>query len=113
MVLIVENDKDIGDSLCFLLKEWGIECEVVKTFREALERIKGSHFEKILVDIGIHMSNPDSFVSACKMLCEDSDIIVMGATSPKTLEAYAHNMGIKNYLSKPFDLNKMEQILLN
>lgn len=113
MILIIERDKDIGECLCAVLREWGIECEVSASFDEAIQKINDRHFQKILIDIGMNLEQANWFVNACKAYYDDTSIIVMSASNPKKLESYATKMGIKNYLSKPFELDKMERVLLH
>lgn len=113
MILIIERDKDIGECLCSLLREWGIECELSESFDEAIQKITDGHFQKILIDIGMNLKQANWFVNACKAYYDDTSIVVMSASNPKTLEAYAADMGINKYLCKPFDLDKMQQLLLH
>lgn len=113
MILIIERDKDVGESLCFVLREWGFECEVVTSFDDAIKKILEQRFQKILIDLGIHLESANWFLNACKAYYDDSAMVVMSASNPKALESYASKMGIKNYLSKPFELSKMESVFLH
>lgn len=110
MILIIERDKDIGESLCSVFREWGLECEVVISFDEAIKKILYKRYEKILIDVGMHLESANWFLNACKAYYDEFSVIVMSASNPKALEAYATKMGIKNYLSKPFELSKIEQV---
>lgn len=113
MILIIERDKDIGEALCDILRDWGMECEVSPSFDEAIQKIPDGHFQKILIDVGMNLENANWFVNACKAYYDDTSLIVMSASNPKALESYASKMGIKNYLSKPFELEKMQRVLLH
>ena len=52
-ILIVEDEKQLLDSILTFLKESGMNCEKAENLAEAIEKIENTNYDCIVLDIGL------------------------------------------------------------
>ncbi|MGP8215493.1 MAG: ATP-binding protein [Bacteroidia bacterium] len=106
-VLLVEDNTMNQLLTCKVLKEWGWNIEVVENGLEAIEQVKSTHFDLILMDI--QMPGMDGYEATRQIrnsLPEPKchvPIMAMTADVLPSEEEKCYKAGMNGYISKPFD----------
>ncbi|WP_111309676.1 hybrid sensor histidine kinase/response regulator [Confluentibacter sediminis] len=110
--IIVEDDISIRQLLSDLLKQYGIESYTFENAQKALESMHQIHFDLVLTDIQLPKMNGIHFMEILKKhsLYNNQPIIAMTGRLNLSIEEYI-NSGFSEVLIKPFDTNKLENIL--
>lgn len=107
-ILVVEDDVQITKILNLNLKLSGFDTESASSIQDAWTKLSHSHFDLILLDIGL----PDgSGLDLCQKIRESGNDVPIIFLSARTDEATVVK-GIKNgaddYLRKPFGLEELK-----
>lgn len=100
-VLVVEDDPQIRNFICFALKQEGFRCEAAGTAQTAMSTLVTSQIDLILLDLGL----PDhDGMEVIRKVREWSfvPIIVVSARDQDKEKAAALDAGADDYLTKPF-----------
>ncbi|MDI6752420.1 MAG: response regulator [bacterium] len=104
-VLIVEDDKGLGEFLSTCLKEKGFSVEIVEDGGSALSHIEKRPPDLILLDIMIPVV--DGFEVCCKLKQQEKfqniPIIIITARSDQDSMMAGFESGVDDYLVKPLD----------
>ena len=113
-ILIVEDDTDLREGLSFSFSSDGYNVEETETKKDALRKIAKGCFDIILLDCNL----PDGTgFELCKEVRSYSNIpiIMLTARDTELDEIKALELGVNDYLSKPFSLGvlkaRMKRIL--
>jgi two-component system phosphate regulon response regulator PhoB len=105
---ILEDDKDIGYIIEFLLKDEGYELQLSSTFKEMKKKLKNSIPDLFILDVMLPDGNGIEICHDLKndMFTKHIPVIVMSANvrSKQLSEMAAPD----DYISKPFDLDDIE-----
>ena len=100
-ILVVEDDRQISNFICFTLKNEGFSCEAAHTGGEAMNTLVSEPVDIMLLDMGL----PDfDGIEVIRKLREWSDmpIIVVSARDQDMEKVNALDSGADDYLTKPF-----------
>lgn len=106
-LLIIEDDLDLREGLYFSFTEDGYYVFHVGTKKEGLQEIKKGIYDFVLLDCNL----PDgSGFELCKEVRQFSTIPIIMLTTRDTEmdEIKALNLGVNDYLSKPFSLGVLK-----
>jgi len=113
-ILIIEDDTDLKEGLSFSFSNEGHQVTEAETKRDGLREIANGHFDIVLLDCNL----PDGTgFELCKEVRSYSDIpiIMLTARDTELDEIKALELGVDDYLSKPFSLGvlkaRMKRIL--
>lgn len=101
IVLIVEDEPAIADTLVYALKTEGFEPRWVSTGTEAIDILSSEEISLVLLDIGL----PDiSGFDVCKTIRRQSDIpiIFLTARTDDIDQILGLELGADDYVTKPF-----------
>ncbi len=118
-VLYVEDNDMVRDSTALMLNEY-FELEVDTAFdgEDALQKYqefykKEAYFYDIIItDINMPRMNGLEMINAISKLNKEQNIIVISAHSESKHLLELINMGISNFILKPIDFKRLEQLLL-
>jgi DNA-binding response OmpR family regulator len=105
-VLIVEDDDAIASPLAKGLEREGLDVERVETGSAALGRTADTHFDIVLLDLGL--PDRDGF-DVCRELrgLSDVPIIVVTARSEEVDRVVGLELGADDYIVKPFGFREL------
>ena len=110
-ILIVEDDAIIVTSLSMVLKSSGYFVTTVRTGKDALEKVQATHYNLVLLDIGL----PDmTGTEILKKIRETNhDIIVIMITGHPCLDSSIDsvNHGADGYIVKPINNKNLVDII--
>jgi DNA-binding NtrC family response regulator len=106
-VLIIEDEEIVRETLAENVRDKGFFVESAENAALALEMIKRSHYDILLVDYRLPDMNGLALIKEALMVSKDSiPIVVTGYSSVETA-VDAMRMGAYDYLLKPVDLEAL------
>jgi DNA-binding NtrC family response regulator len=110
-ILLVEDEAIVRDSLRDWLIEDGYDVECVDSGEEALKRIKQEEFGVIVLDLRLPgIDGLRVFEQAKEMKPETKGVIITAYPSKETLDE-ARQLGLVDYLVKPFKIADLEKLI--
>ena len=102
-VLVVDDDRGIGDCIEILLRRAGHECVITRLGRDGLAEIGCAEFDLVITDLRLPDADGLDLVVASKAAHPETQVILM--TSYSTIEGAieALRRGANDYIIKPFD----------
>lgn len=106
-VLLVEDDAGIGRVIRNGLKQHGIELDWVRTGTPALEKLKTSNYDAILLDL--MLPDIDGFTLCQQLRDLGSRIPICMLTARDALEdkLEGFEVGADDYITKPFEISEL------
>jgi CheY-like chemotaxis protein len=108
-ILIVDDDPDIRQVLSDRMSSWGYAVETANDGREALEALKKSGFDGMLLDMRMPEIDGTEVLRRTRESHPALSVVVVTATSVKESAAQAVAGGACAYLIKPFDAAQLKQ----
>ncbi len=117
-VLIVDDEKDIVETLKFMLEAEGITCMTAYDGEEALSKVKTEKPDLVILDVMLPKING---YKVCRLLKFDKKyknipILMVTARSQEEDKAIGEETGADEYITKPFNIDdvvNMAKIYLN
>lgn len=105
MVVVVDDEQNIRETLAYILEAEGIEVETSADGVEGLEAVKRCKPKVVLLDV--MMPRMDGY-EVCRQIRSASDlaevfVIIVTARGQRSDEVMALNVGANLYVAKPFD----------
>ncbi len=103
-ILVVEDDSNIEQLVCFKLKNSGYEVATAHNGAEALDYLKSKPVDLVITDVMMPVMGGKELVIALKKDPMTSSIPVIMLTS-RTLEkeiVEGFSLGVEDYIKKPF-----------
>ena len=110
-LLVVDDDKGMVATLRDILGASGYGVDVAYSGMEAVERVKTSKPDGILMDIRMPKMDGVATFRETKKLSPESFVIFMTAFSESTLVDDARREGAVDVVSKPLDLGGLLQLI--
>jgi len=102
-ILIVDDEQIVRESLSSWLMEDGYEVSSVDNGRKAIEEMKRSHWDILLVDLKMPEMDGLQVLSKVKKIVPDIPVIIITAYATVDTAVKAIKEGAYDYLVKPFD----------
>lgn len=102
-ILVVEDEKALNYALCSILKENGFETESCYDGKKALEALEKNNYDLILTDVMMPKIDGFSLAKEIRKSNLQIPIIFMTALDDKPSEKQGFEIGIDDYIVKPFD----------
>ncbi len=114
-LLLVEDDKDLGDTLKEYLEAEGLSVTVCESAQAALDVLKtpGSRYQMILTDLLLPDGDGFDIVRACKERDPDALAVVMTGYASLQTAVEAIRLGAYDYITKPFSLDEIDILVGN
>ncbi len=112
-ILIIDDDRDILDTLQTLLETEGYEVVTCESGREAREQIEKALFSAILLDIYLPDFDGLDFIQQVQMQGVQTPVVVITGSSEIEMARKAIKIGVFDYLVKPIKNRQLLQIVRN
>ncbi|MEL6589763.1 MAG: response regulator transcription factor [Bacteroidota bacterium] len=106
-LLIVEDQKDLSDSIIQYLHREGTFAQQALNCEQALEALAGSSFDVVLLDIMLPDGNGLDVLKAVKHEYPQSGVIIISAKDALDDKLSGLDLGADDYLTKPFHLSEL------
>lgn len=112
IMLVVEDHSDLNDFICSFF-ESRFDCIQAFDGEEALIRMKEQTPDIIVSDLMMPKMSGNSFIADVKSndLLSHIPIVVLSAKSQTESRVDLYNLGVDNYLVKPFDITELEAVV--
>jgi response regulator RpfG family c-di-GMP phosphodiesterase len=109
-ILIVDDERDIGEVLSDLLSE-SYECTCAGSAEEALFCLKQSEFELVISDITMPGMSGLEMLPCVKTISPHTVVVMISGMQTMESAIGALRLGAFDYLMKPFDLRQVEAVV--
>lgn len=106
-ILLVEDDKELNQSVCAYLNQNGYETTGCLNANDAYNEMYGNIFDLIISDIMMPEIDGFEFAETVRELNQDIPILFMTAKDDINSKKKGFRAGIDDYLVKPVDLDEL------
>lgn len=106
-VLIVEDEKELGESVATYLKAQGYNCELAADLKTAFEKIEVFDYDCILLDITLPGGSGLSVLKELRESNRTDGVLIISAKNSIDDKVTGLLMGADDYLAKPFHLSEL------
>lgn len=110
-ILIVEDEKELSDSIVSYLKQENYLCEKAYTYAEAAEKVSLYEYDCILLDIMLPGGNGLDILRKVKKISPSTGVIIVSAKGALDDKVEGLKLGADDYLPKPFYLTELSMRL--
>jgi len=113
-VLLIDDNKEITEMVCFFLESQNISCKVVNDGKEGLERIKNEKYDVILLDLTMPDYSGYDILNDLKQenLLKQNNIVLF--TASYIVDEGIKKMiadGVKGIIKKPVSVDDIVRII--
>lgn len=106
-ILVIEDEKALGDTLKTSLEKELYVVELAGTFRDALEKIGIYDYDCILLDIMLPGGSGLELLKELKKLGKSGNVIIISAKDSLDDKLKGLELGADDYLTKPFHIAEL------
>lgn len=106
-VLVVEDDKDLNQTVCAYLNRNGYEATGCLSANDAYNEMYGNLFDMIISDIMMPQIDGYEFARTVREMNQDIPILFMTAREDFESKRKGFGVGVDDYMVKPIDLNEL------
>ena len=104
-ILVVEDDKDLNRTVCSFLNNSGYEAKGCLNALDAYDALYENVYDLIVSDIMMPEVDGFEFARNVRAVNENIPILFMTAKDDKPSKMLGYNIGIDEYVTKPFDMD--------
>ena len=106
-LLLVEDDRMIGEALCRALADAGHAADWVTDGEQAIHALAGADYDAMLLDLGLGRVDGTTVLRAVRERDLALPVIVVTARDAVESRVDALDLGADDYLVKPFDVKEL------
>ena len=106
-ILIVEDEKELGESIYAFLSGEQYSCEKAEDFKTALDKIHLHDYTCIILDINLPDGSGLEILAALKKNNKADGVLIISARNALDDKVSALRLGADDYLTKPFHLTEL------
>ena len=107
-ILVVEDDRQLNHAVCTFLNDCGFDAKGVLNVQDAYDEMYNSLYELIISDIMMPGADGFEFAGAVRKVNRQIPILFMSARDDMAAKRKGFQIGIDDYLVKPFELAELE-----
>ena len=106
-ILVAEDDRDLNSFVSVSLSNYGYIVKSCFDGQQALEEWEKSKYDLLLTDIMMPRLDGFSLVQKLRGNGDQTPVIFMSAKDDKPSKMLGYNLGIDDYVTKPFDMDEL------
>ncbi|PIP77164.1 MAG: Fis family transcriptional regulator [Ignavibacteria bacterium CG22_combo_CG10-13_8_21_14_all_37_15] len=106
-ILVVDDEKDINDSLSFILEKEGYIVEQAENGKVAYEKILNSYYDLVITDIEMPMMKGTELLEKISTLTPQTSVIMITAYGSLETTIKALRNGAQDYILKPIEFDEI------
>lgn len=106
-ILIIEDEKELAQSIAEYLSEENYLCSFATNFREAIDKIENHEYDCIILDIMLPDGNGLEILQELKRQNKQDGVIIVSAKNAVDDRVNGLQLGADDYLTKPFHLSEL------
>jgi CheY-like chemotaxis protein len=113
-ILVIEDNVEISEAMSFFCGvRKDIDCQVINTGQEGLDRIRAEKFDLVLLDLAMPEFSGYDVIKSLKQdgLLESRNIVIFTASSNQDPLKEMGNSGVKEIFKKPFSLDDLIKLI--
>ncbi len=110
-ILVVDDQMGVRRLLFEAFREEGFQVDMAASGQEAITKVKETVPALILMDMKMPGMNGLEALKEIKKLNHDISVIMMTAYGELEIVTQAMKLGVKEYITKPFDLNDLKLLV--
>jgi len=104
-ILVAEDDRDLNRFVSSMLSNSGYDTVSAFDGEEAMKKLEESSFNMLITDIMMPKMDGFELAEALRRTNKEIPIIFMTAKDDKASKMFGFNIGIDDYVVKPFDMD--------
>ena len=105
-ILLVEDDKNISNTISYYLQSEGFTIHTAKTVKEGIEKIKNNGYDLMLLDINLPDGTGYDLYQEMKNIQEIPTIFLTALDEEKDI-VKGFDLGADDYITKPFHAGEL------
>ncbi|WP_118975824.1 response regulator transcription factor [Taibaiella koreensis] len=106
-VLIIEDEKELADSIIQYLDSEQFSCDLAGDFDSAMEKVYLNEYSCIVLDITLPRGNGLDILKALKREQKEDGVLIISARDSLEDKITGLKLGADDYLAKPFHLAEL------
>jgi len=106
-LLIIEDEKDIGNSIVQFMESAGISCEWAPDYFTAEDKLLSHSYEVVVLDITLPDGNGLSLLELLKKEHPNTGVVILSARNSLDDRLHGLDLGADDYVTKPFHLSEL------
>lgn len=106
-LLVIEDEKQLSDSICAYLDSESFRCETAHDFATAMDKISIYDYTCIILDINLPGGNGLDILKELKANNKSDGVLIISARNSLDDKVYGLKTGADDYLTKPFHLPEL------
>lgn len=106
-LLIVEDDKQLSESIVKYLRQNNFLCDVAQDYQQAEDKLLDSDYDCVVLDITLPGGNGLQLLARLKSLNKSDGVIIISAKHALADRINGLGSGADDYLTKPFHLAEL------
>lgn len=106
-LLLVEDDKQLGDGICAGLALEGYTVDWVRNGSTAEETLRSGHFDLVVLDLGLPYRSGIDILKEMRVRGDTTPVLVLTARDTVADRIKGLDSGSDDYMTKPFDLDEL------
>ncbi len=111
LILIIDDDPMIGESLSRVFQDMGHEADFALTFGQGMEKLLARSFDLVLLDVRLPDANGVERISEIRALSSQPEVIIITGYADADSAALAMEADAWDYLKKPASLETIRLTL--
>jgi len=106
-ILIVEDEKELADSIKTYLEGNGFVCEIASNVNTAIDKIVSFEYDCVVLDLMLPDGNGFEVIQVIKKIEKNEGIIIISAKESLESKIDGLQLGADDYITKPFHLSEL------
>lgn len=106
-ILIIEDEKELLNTIIAYLKDTGVLCEKAENLNEAMDKIHLYDYDCIVLDIGLPDGNGLRVIEEMQKKEHTTGIVIISARNSLDDRLTGLNIGADDYITKPFHMPEL------
>lgn len=106
-LLVIEDEKDLSDSICSYLSSEQFTCETAYDYPSALDKVVTNEYVCIILDLTLPQGSGLNLLTELKMMNKSEGVLIISAKNSLDDRIKGLNSGADDYLTKPFHLAEL------
>jgi len=110
-ILVVEDEDSVANLISEILAVWGHQVQQSGTGSDALEKVRRTDVDLILLDISLPDIQGHELIPFFKAFQPHVGIVAMTGSNSRELESKVRREGVIYYMIKPFELKALKEVV--
>jgi len=110
-ILVVEDEDSVANLISEILVIWGHQVQQSGTGSDALEKVRRTDVDLILLDISLPDIQGHELIPFFKASQPHVGIVAMTGSNSRELESKVRREGVIYYMIKPFELKALKEVV--